>query len=66
MVHKTMTLAYQTAALLLLLFSLPARLEGIWTEVLDMASAKSRWVLKTMHDGIAALRRSLRVVRGEV
>ena len=46
-------------------YSLLARLEGMWTEVFDMASAKLQWVLTATHDGLATLRRSTRVVRGE-
>ena len=50
---------------ILLLLSL-ARLEGMRSEVFDMASALSQWVLAATHDGIAPLRRSFRVVRGEL
>jgi len=43
-----------------------ARLEGMWTEALGMASAISHEVVTATHDGIATLRHSFIVVRGEV
>ena len=61
-----MALTHRTATLLLFLLYLLARLEGTWAEAFDMASAISRWVLMSTHDGVATLRRSCRVVCGEV
>jgi hypothetical protein len=47
-------------------FFILTRLEGLWTEAVDMASAIFDEAQRSTHDGVATLRRSFKGVRDDV